>query len=375
MVARRPVLTDTPAPPIRYAGFVAGAGWFAAWLVAAAVVAALLSELTTGATPIPGLPAPTAAVQFGIPTMRVLLDVAVVATMGLGLLAKLLGFDDPDRTEPVMLKARRIAVWTSWAWVAAALLSVVMLSAELNPDRFPARTAGWLDILTAPLSVLQYVITSPDVIWQYVVNVPAGKGLLVTAGFGLASVWVARMAERRGESVPAELRIGIAAFALLPLPLTGHSSNWYWHDMAMMAMELHLVSATAWSGGLAAVIIFLARKPDLLAIALPRFSRLASYCIFIVSFTGLFTGISMLASSEVTTMPAALWTTHYGQLIIAKLVCVAVIAVFALKVRGKMLAQIVLRKPTAVARWCGVELTVMALAYGIAVVLTRSAPY
>jgi putative copper resistance protein D len=296
--------------------------------------------------------------------------------MGLALLAKFLGFDDADRTEPVMVKARRLAVWSSSAWIAAALVSVVLLSAEVYPDQFPTRTSSALDLLTAPLSFLQYLVTSPQLIWQYIVGVPAGKGLLVVAGLGMLSLWLCRIAVRRGEGVPAELRAGIAAFGLLPLPLTGHATTWIYHDLVMMSMELHLVSAAAWAGGLGATILFLSRRPALLAMALPRFSRLASFAVFIVGVSGVFSGLATLATADLKVgLPASIWSTHYGQLLIAKLVCVSLIAGVAVIVRRGMLGKIADQKPTAIATWCGFELMVMTCAYGIAVVLTRSAPY
>lgn len=365
-----------PAPRPRFAGLVASAGWFAVLLAGVAVTTSLVAELATGAAPLPGLPSPSTSVKYGIPTFRVLLDISLVATMGLALLAKFLGFDDPDQTEPVMTRARRMAVWTSWSWVGAALVSLVLLSAEVYPDDFPTRTSPALDLITGPLSFLQYVVTSPDLVWNYVVGVPAGKGLLLVAGLGLMSVWLCRISVRRGESVPAELRAGIAAFGLLPIPLTGHATDWIYHDLMMMSMELHLIGAAAWVGGLGATIVFLSRRPALLAVALPRFSRLATYCVFVVAASGIFSGLSMLATADLREpLPESIWTTHYGQLLIVKVVCVTVIAVLAVGVRRGLLVRIADRKPTAVARWCGFELLVMAVAYGIAVVLTRSAPY
>lgn len=375
VTTRRTSRTE-PEPLPRFGGFVRSAAWFAALLAAVAVATTLLAELFTGATPIPGLPSPSAAVQYGIPVVRVLLDVSVVAAMGLALLAKFLGFDHPDRTEPVMIKARRLAVRMSWSWVAFALISLVLYSAEVYPNDFPTRTSTFLDLVTAPLSFLQYAVTSPDLIWQYIVAVPAGKGLLLVAGLGLLSVWLCRISVRRGESVPAELRAGIAAFGLLPLPLTGHATDWIYHDLVMMSMELHLIGAAAWAGGLGATILFLSRRPALLAMALPRFSRLAGYCVFIVAVSGLLSGLATLATSDIEVpLPASIWSTHYGQLLIVKTVCVSLIAVIAVIVRRGMLVTIADQKPTAVAKWCGFELLVMAVAYGVAVVLTRSAPY
>ena len=245
---------------------MASAGWFVVVLAVVAVTSTLIAEAATGATPIPGLPVPSATVRYGIPIVRVLLDISLVATMGLALLAKFLGFDDPDRTETVMITARRVAVWTS-----GRLGRHSRWSAWCSTPRRSTRTTSRpgptvvLDLVTAPLSFLQYLVASPDLIWNYISEVPAGKGLLVVAGLGLLSLWLCRISLRRGESVPAEMRAGIAAFGLLPIPLTGHATDWIYHDLMMMSMELHLIGAAAWAGGLGATIIFLSRRPGLLA--------------------------------------------------------------------------------------------------------------
>ncbi len=354
---------------------MASAGWFAALLAAAAVVAALVGTAATATATIVGLPVESLTVRYGIPLARVLLDVGVVAGVGLALLSKFLGYDRPDRTEPVMIKARRLAVWASWVWTISALVSVVLLSAQVYATSFPKRSSGFLDLVSAPVSFAQYVFSAPHLIARYVSNVPAGKGLLISAAFGLISVWLCRKAVRHGETIPAEVRVGVAVFALLPLPLTGHASDWYWHDFVMMSMELHVVSSSAWAGGLAAVIIFLITKPPLLAQALPRFSKLATYCVFVVAATGLFSGIAGLATSKVTSMPEAIWDTAYGQLLIVKFVCIALVAVTAVRVRRIMMPKIAVRQKSAVALWCGLELLVLAVAFGVAVVLTRAAPY
>jgi len=324
--------------------------WFAALLAAAAVVASVVG---TGATDLPaveGLNAPGPIVQFGIPICRTLLDICAVAAAGVAILARLLGFDHPEKTEPVMREARRAGLWASIGWTAAALLSIVLLTAELNPGSFP----------------------TPSAIWLYVSNIAAGKGLLLSAGCGLVSVLLAQLSRRHGENVPAELRAGIALFGLLPLPLTGHASNWAYHDLSMVLMELHVVTASAWAGALGAVLLFLARRPELLATAMPRYSRLATWCVLIVGATGLFTGLLELALSPVTSLPESLWTTRFGVLVLTKALLMVVIAGIAVVVRTRLLPAIAAGRRTAVAVWCGWELIVLALAFGVAVVLTRA---
>jgi putative copper resistance protein D len=328
------------------------AAGFAALLVAAALVAAVVGTGLTETGAVVGIDQPPGIVRWGIPVARTVLDLSAVAAAGLALLPRMVGFDQPH-AEPVLRRARPAAAWASLVWAAAALLSVLLLAWEISSatgDGFP----------------------SPAQIWSYIGNVPAGKGLLLSAACGLLSFWLCRLSLRHGESVPAELRVGIALFGLLPLPLTGHASNWYWHDVAMISMELHVVAAAAWTGGLAAVVIFLVRRPTLLARALPRFSKLATWCVLIVGLTGLFNGLVELALSPITSLPESLWQTRYGVLLLAKTVCMAAIAVTAVVVRTRLLPLVAAGRPSAIAVWCGWELLVLAIAFGVAVVLTRA---
>jgi putative copper resistance protein D len=339
-----------PDGGVWFAGLTRSTSVFAALLAVVAVVAAVVG---TGATDLPavaGLDDPGPIVQFGIPVCRTLLDICAVAAAGVAILARLLGFDQPEKTEPVMRSARRVGLWASVGWTVAALLSIVLLTAELHPGSFP---------------------TGGDV-WAYVSNIAAGKGLLLSAACGLASVFLARLSMRQGENVPAELRAGIALFGLLPLPLTGHASNWAYHDLSMVVMELHVVTASAWAGTLGAVIVFLIRRPELLAVALPRYSRLATWCVLVVGATGVFTGLLELALSPVTSLPESLWSTRFGVLVLVKAGLFAVIAAIALLVRSRLLPMIAAGRRTAIALWCGWELIVLALAFGVAVVLTRA---
>jgi putative copper resistance protein D len=338
------------ASGVWFAGLTRSTAVFALILAAAAVVAAVIGTGATDLPPVTGLDDPGPMVQFGIPVCRTLLDICAVAAAGVAILARLLGFDQPEKTEPVMRGARRAGLWASVGWTVAALLSIVLLTAELHPGSFP--TAG-------------------DV-WAYVSNIAAGKGLLLSAACGLASVLLARLSMRHGENVPAELRAGVALFGLLPLPLTGHASNWAYHDLSMVVMELHVVTASAWAGTLGAVIVFLARRPELLAVALPRYSKLATWCVLIVGATGVFTGLLELALSPVTSLPESLWSTRFGILVLVKAGLFAVIAAIAMVVRSRLLPMIAAGRRTAVALWCGWELVVLALAFGVAVVLTRA---
>jgi putative copper resistance protein D len=137
-------------------------------------------------------------------------------------------------------------------------------------------------------------------------------------------------------------------------------------------MELHVMSAVAWTGGLGAMTVLLVANRTLLAHALPRFSKLATLCLAISAATGLFNGLVEISLNPTIGFWTAIFTTPYGQLLILKTVCTAVIALLGANVRWRLMPQIVRHNRTALAAWATLELTVMGLAFGFAVVLTRA---
>jgi len=319
-------------------------------LVAGAVVGVLVGLALTATSPIPGLPEPAAVVRVGLPVVRVLLDVAAVVTVGLCLLPLLVGFDRPRLTEPLMLGARRASMYSSLVWLVTALVTLIMQTAELRPGT---------DVSTAAVA-------------NYVSTIGAGKALVFVAVFALLCFGLALWSVVAGESVPAELRAAVALFALLPLPVTGHATNWRMHDFTMISMELHVLSAATWTGGLGAVVVVLAANRALLAHALPRFSKLATVCLVLVTVTGAFNGFVELAVSPTLTVLGGLFTTGYGILLVLKTLCLLTLAVLGARIRWKLLPAVTAHKPTALVTWAAVELGVMGLAFGLATVLTRA---
>ncbi|MCC5578843.1 CopD family protein [Microtetraspora sp. AC03309] len=316
-------------------------------IVLAGLLAVLISTWLTLPEAARGIVMPGPLVEYGLPVMRLVLDVAATATVGLSLLPKLLGFDDPERTEPVAARARHWAVLSALVWALSALVSTVLSAAELTPGQAPD-VAGFVE------------------------RIGSGQGLVVSASCAVVSAAVGMFAVRFGEKVPAELRVLVAAFGLLPLPVTGHASNWYWHDLSMVSMELHVIGSAAWVGGLLALAVLLAGNRGLLALALPRFSRLATVALLVVGLTGLFNGVVELLLTPGEEFPLSLVTTGYGQLVIAKIVFVGLVALLGGNIRWRLLPAISRQAPTAFAAWVAFELAVMGLAYGVAVALTRA---
>ena len=266
--------------------------------VSAAVLAVLVASAFTAQEAVPGIAIPGPLVEYGLPVLRVLLDLAAVAVVGLSLLPKLLGFDDPERTEPVMRRARPMAVAFAWAWAVLALVVIVFQTAELNPGLIP----------------------TPGMIVEYVDSVGAGQGMLFSAACALSYAGIGLLAVRFGEKVPAELRIVIALFGLLPIPVTGHAVSSVWHDPIMISMELHVMGAAAWTGGLVVITVLVARDRELLAGSCrdsPRWRR----CLLVVGLSGVVNGLATMLLTPGVELPGALLTSEYGPLLVAKAAC------------------------------------------------------
>ncbi|WP_343063701.1 CopD family protein [Haloechinothrix aidingensis] len=320
------------------------------YAVPATLGGALIGIAVTGAGAANGIVDPPTAVLVGIPVARALLAVAAVATVGLSLLPILVRDERVPVTEPVLAVARRAATVTALLWATCAMVVLVLQVAELHGT---TTAIGVGDLR------------------EYATQVAGGRALVIVAALALAHVALGAVAVRAGEKVPAEARTGLALFALLPLPVTGHASTWDRHEYLSMAVELHVLGASAWAGGLAALLL-LAGNRRLLATAVPRFSVLATICLLLTAVTGLASAFAAFDQQGTLGFTAALGT-GYGQLVIAKVVCLAAIGLLGARLRFRLVPRIARHVPTAFASWAGLELALMGLAFGFAVVLSRTA--
>lgn len=321
-------------------------------LVLALLVAGLAGMLVglalTAAQPVPGVTEPGAVVRYGLPVVRVVFDLAAVATVGLSLLPILVGFDRPKHLGPVLDASRRAGAAAALVWALAALMALVLQTAEVRPGS---------DV-------------SLGAVVEYVGEVGAGKALVFVACVALAAFVLGIVSVRVGDSVPAEVAAAVALFGLLPMPVTGHATNLQWRDFTMVSLELHVLAAVAWTGGLGAIVVLLAANRSLLATALPRFSRLAAVCLGVVAATGLFNAFMELTAEH--GLFDALFGTGYGVLVLLKLSCVVALAALGGNIRYRLLPAITRHQRTALVGWAALELSVMGLAFGFAVVLSRA---
>lgn len=331
-------VTRRPRYPLLYA------------LVGGGVAGVLIGLALTATAAVPGIVTPNTAVVVGLPLSRAVVDLSAVLTVGMSFLPRLVA--GQRRVEQALAPARRIAVVSAAVWLVAALVSLVLEVADTNVGE-PVTMAS---------------------IRAYVSDIGSGQALVIVACCALLYVVIGVLAVRRGEDVPVELRITVAMFTLLPLPVTGHAAGGApgWHDISLISMEVHVLSAVSWTAGLVAVMLLVATDRTLLAEALPRFSSLATVCVFATAATGLFNGWYELYSTPGIHWYVGLFTTGYGWILIGKLTCVTAASLLGGYTRFKLLPKIVQRQTTAVLTWATMEVAVLGTAFGLAAILVRA---
>jgi putative copper export protein len=308
----------------------------ALWAVlalATAVVASVLAGALAGTT----LPA-----LLGTGLTRAGGDVAGITCVGLALVGLFLPVGAPEANR-VRRRADRALVVVGGAWVVLALLGIAFRAAD-----------GYGRPVTS--------LTGPDVL-VWTTNLAAGRGALLTVACAAAVLGCAVARLRDPGLVPGRIVLVIALLGMLTPGVTGHASSSASHEVAVTTVALHVAAASLWVGGLAAILVLLGRRRELLVTALPRFSTLAGACLAVVTVSGVLTAQVRLGSW------AALFFTGYGALVIAKAVALVLLGGLGLLTRRRMAAG---RAP--VLRWAGVEVTLMAVTLGLAAALSQAAP-
>ncbi len=96
-----------------------------------------------------------------------------------------------------------------------------------------------------------------------------------------------------------------------PQALSGHSSSGGSHDIATNSLVLHILAASIWMGGIAALVLHARRKGSYLDFAARRFSAVALMAFVVIAISG-------VVNAAVRVPLTAVWSSTYGVLILAK---------------------------------------------------------
>lgn len=321
----------------------------AAALGALALVSTAVGLVLAGGSYTPavdGLPDPGALVGWGTPVLRVLTDLAALATVGWLLAAVFL---DPSSRDGVVSRAGRqdlrCATASAVVW---SVLSVMQMFLELA------------NVLGLPLSEA----ATPGVVSTYANEIPATRALVFMAILALVVAVGAALTSTTGAGA-TWLLVSLAA-AVLPA-LAGHAAGLGDHALATTAGVAHVLAAVLWIGGLMALAIHAARRDMPLARAAQRFSVLALVAIVLLAVSGAANAYTRLDNA------GQLVSTGYGQVVLMKAGLVVGLGVIGWIMRSRVIGTLGASSRGAVfARIAGLELLIMAVAVGLGVALATS---
>lgn len=331
-----------PAPGTRDRRLVA-AGTLAA--AAAAVVVLAVAAARGGAARPDALADPGAVTRWGLLAGRAAYDLSAMATVGVLTVAVVLlpssgGALSPDASRLVRLSTR----WSA-AWLSAALVGALLTLSQATGS--PVQDVLAADVL--PLAL----------------DLPQTRALLSSAWLvGLVLVW-----SRWTQSVAGGwLLLLTAGAALLPTLLDAHASHEQSHALGVTSLVVHVGAVCVWLGGLLALALHVRPSVPALARALPRYSRAALGCFLLVALTGVLTASTLLDRLD------QLWTTAYGQLLLAKAVGLLLLGGCGHRHRRRTLPAVAEGRPRAFLALAAAELVLMAATAALAVALSQTPP-
>jgi copper transport protein len=301
----------------------------------------------------PSATPPTATASGGVdPVVNVLIHVArylgyagLVLVVGPALVLMLLWPDRLSRRDP-----RRL-VWVGLGLIAIGTITGLLLQA-------PYTTGGSLTQITG--SDLRDVLRS-----QFGTVSVFRLGVVAAAAVLLRPV----LAGRGGPTDRALLAIlGVAGVATWPL--SGHPAASPVPPVSIVADAVHVASMAVWLGGLVMLVGFLLRRADdrELRAILPVWARWAALAVCALLLAG-----TVQALIEIGT-PKALFSTAYGQLVLAKLGLFSMVIAVAAYSRRMVRTRLAAARPGHLRRAIWAELGITAVVLALSTVLVQTTP-
>jgi cytochrome c oxidase assembly factor CtaG/putative copper export protein len=318
-------------------------------LVALAIVVSASALVVSGGAYEPalvGLPDPGPVVGWGVPILRVLTLVAGIVTIGLLLFAGVLG---PAGKKGVLSRVGRTdmtrASMAALVWAILAIMQMI-----------------WTLALVLAISIPETM--NPSVLTTYANELPTTRALLVMAILAMLVGIASAVASTTGTAL-TWLIVSIVAISLPAL--AGHSSGLGDHALATTSGVAHSAAAALWIGGVVALGWHATRADLPMSRAIERFSPFALIAIIVLAASGIANAYVRLDTV------GQLFSTSYGQLLIAKVLIIAALAFIGWYLRARVIASKASRG-IAFARVAAIELVMMAGAIGLGVALATS-PY
>jgi copper transport protein len=242
-------------------------------------------------------------------------------------------------TSPVISAVFPIARWLGYAGLVL-LVGAVLVLATLWPQRLsptgPIRVI-WLGAGLVALSTLLELglqipneaggfgdVTKSDV--QDVLSSQFGAAHLIRLGVLVAAMFLLRPIVRgKGWGADRVLLAVLGAIGIATWSVSGHPYASPIPTVTVVADMIHIAAMSVWLGGLVMLAVFLLPKANAaeLSAIVPVWSRWAAYAVGALILTGIAQGLVEVGSVS------ALFTTGYGQLLIAKVVLLGAVLLVA----------------------------------------------
>lgn len=310
----------------------------------------------------PGLPDAGPLVGWARPVLRLAVDGALVVAFGLLLgaawLVRSSSRGGPDDAPPGRVPAADVALagWTAALGAVAVALQVWVTASDISGSGLAAGTG-------------------PAGLATFVVQDPQGRALGVQLALVVAVAVLATGVAGGRAGVPRRLAAvlaALAAAALLPPLVVGHSAGTGGPGLVPTVLAVHVLAAATWVGGLAALVrAAVVVGADGMRASLPAWSRLALGCAVAVGLTGL-VNLGLRLDG-----PGGL-LTGYGALAGLKVAAFAGLVVVGVAQRRRVAAVVADGAATratavrAVVRLAVAEIVLMAATFGTAAALTRT---
>lgn len=273
-------------------------------------------------------------------------DIAMALTIGAVIVGGLLA-------PRASARLRRLAIGSAVLWLVAVGSQAVLTVSEVLALPW---ARAW------DVSAMRELLTQTDL------------GRVMLAQFALVIVAILVIAwGRTRQSQAAALGLLLVA-AWLP-GLTGHAGMNHGHVAAAIALGVHIAFASLWVGGLVAAAIYIAEGGAEPGVLLRRFSVLALISVIAIAETGLLNASLRLDG------PAALLTSSYGAIILAKVSVLIVLIGWGWRHRRALAdgwdASVEENGRVGTStflRWAGWEVAWMGAVYGLSIALSRTAP-
>jgi len=310
----------------------------------AALIAALVFGGGAPTKAAPGLPDPGLLAGWLVPLLSMANFVIEFSLLGLTLSSTLFFVDEEGKLGEWARRYIRTVPVIALLWLAVNMIFLVVKTAyEIG---IPIRQA--LDLATVH-SYSTQTVQGNSILWQFfIVALLMGVSALSNRVRGAATSFI------------------LAILVFVPPLINSHASGAGNHGLAIGAIVIHAIASALWVSGVLALVLMRGSKLSL-AIALPRFSLLAIWCVVAIAITGVISAWLRIGSLSG-------FSSKYSLIVLAKIIALAALILIGVKHRQTIKKNVIDGSTQAFLRLIFAEFVVMFIAVGLAVALAQTEP-